>query len=54
MSLSAIFPRLASTLRLLIDGLKAGIVEFRKASAETADEISRVIHGDDDDPPAAT
>jgi hypothetical protein len=43
----------ALTVRRLLAGLAEGVVEFRKAAAETSREISRVIHGDDGDPPAA-
>jgi hypothetical protein len=34
-------------------GLAEGIREFRKASSEISDEISRSIGGNDDDPPAS-
>jgi hypothetical protein len=53
MNLSFCLLRFATTFRRIITGFSRGIAEFRKASSETMNEISKVIEGDDDDPPAA-
>lgn len=50
----SLLDRLRSFVRAIRRGLSLGFAEFRKASAETSDDISRIINGDGGgDPPAA-